>query len=59
MWTVLFAFILLWVAIVFPVAFCCAFNKQIIAILEAYTEYIKTKTQKLQEVNRECSSLTQ
>ena len=52
MWTILFAFILLWVAIVFPVAFCCAFNKQIIAILEAYTERIKTETKILQEVNK-------
>lgn len=55
MWTVILAFGVLWLSIVTPVLFFCAFEKQIIAILEAYAEYIKTKTRILQEVNKNVS----
>lgn len=46
------AFLLLWFVCALPVAFMYIFNQQIIAILEAYEEYIRTKTRILQEVNK-------
>ena len=59
MWTAITIFVALWVICGLPIAFMYCFNEQIIAILEAYTEYIKTQTRILQEVNRQCNNPTQ
>ena len=52
MGTTIFACLVIWFAVAFPLTFCYFFDLQISEILEAFTDYIKTKIRILQEVNK-------